>query len=58
MLNNIFKRRLEDSQKIFIEYKNKKVSFKLFISMVNNYCNQINIKKTKHVGLRIKDKLK
>ena len=26
--------------------------------MVNNYCNQINIKKTKHVGLRIKDKLK
>ena len=58
MLNNIFKRRLEDSQKIFIEYKNKIVSFKLFISMVNNYCDQINIKKTKHVGLRIKDKLK
>ena len=45
MLNNIFKRRLGDSQKIFIEYNNKKVSFKLFISMVNNYFDQINIKK-------------
>lgn len=59
MLDSIFKKRITKTpNKTFIRYKNQKICFLTFYSMVNNYCDTLKTKKNEYVGLQINNKLK
>tara|TARA_Y100000389_G_scaffold166074_1_gene170617 strand:+ start:22476 stop:23723 length:1248 start_codon:yes stop_codon:yes gene_type:complete len=59
MLNSILNKRVKETpDKIFITYKNRRICFSVFNSMVNNYYEQLKTKKNEYVGLQINDKLK
>ena len=46
MLNSILNKRVKETpDKIFITYKNRRICFSVFNSMVNNYYEQLKTKK-------------
>ncbi len=59
MIKDILKQRIvNDSGKIFVTYKNQKISYLRFHHMVNSLYNTLNTKTNQYVGLQINNKLK
>ena len=59
MINDILcERVIKNSNKTFITYQNKQISYSQFNWMVNNCMDCFEVNGSKYVGLKIKDKLK
>ena len=59
MINDVLcERVIKNSNKTFITYQNKQISYSQFNWMVNNCMDYLEVNSRKYVGLKIKDKLK